>query len=92
LERGVATEKVSPSRVSELRNVVASKLILDCSPEQICGWLKTQYPDDESMRESHQTIYRSLFIQAGHIEKGTDGLFALEATHAPLPPSMKSLR
>src|ERR1700734_3658818 len=47
-----------------LRNMVASKLILDWSPEQISGWLKTQYPDDESLRVSHETIYRSLFIQA----------------------------
>ncbi len=49
---------------SELRDVVASKLMLDWSPEQIAGWLKTQYPNDESMRVSHETIYRSLFIQA----------------------------
>src|SRR6202163_846863 len=48
----------------KLQKVVASKLILDWSPEQISGWLKTQYPDDESMRVSHETIYRSLFIQA----------------------------
>src|SRR6202050_1296995 len=48
----------------KLRNIVASKLILDWSPKQIAGWLKTQYPDDESMRVSHETIYRSLFIQA----------------------------
>jgi IS30 family transposase len=47
-----------------LRNIVASKLILDWSPKQISGWLKTQYPDAESMRVSHETIYRSLFIQA----------------------------
>jgi len=40
----------------KLRNIVASKLILDWSPEQISGWLKTQYPDDESMRVSHETI------------------------------------
>jgi|SRR5580700_7903069 IS30 family transposase len=40
-----------------LREVVASKLVLDWSPEQISGWLKTQYPDDESMRVSHETIY-----------------------------------
>jgi IS30 family transposase len=44
--------------------IVASKLILDWSPEQISGWLKAQYPDDESLRVSHETIYRSLFIQA----------------------------
>jgi len=36
----------------------------DWSPEQICGRLKIQYPKDESMRVSHETIYRSLFIQA----------------------------
>jgi IS30 family transposase len=48
----------------KLRNIVASKLILDWSPKQISGWLKTQYPDDESMRVSHETTYRSLFIQA----------------------------
>ena len=53
----------------KLRDIVASKLILDWSPEQISGWLKTQYPDDESMRVSHETIYRSLFIQARGVLK-----------------------
>jgi IS30 family transposase len=48
----------------KLRDIVASKLILDWSPEQISGWLKSQYPNDESMRVSHETVYRSLFIQA----------------------------
>jgi IS30 family transposase len=37
--------------------------------EQIPGWLKTQYPDDESLRVSHETIYRSLFIQARGVLK-----------------------
>ena len=36
----------------KLRKIVASKLILDWSPEQISGWLKTQYPEDESLRVS----------------------------------------
>jgi len=54
---------------NELRDVVASKLMLDWSPEQIAGWLKTQYPNDESMRVSHETIYRSLFIQARGVLK-----------------------
>jgi IS30 family transposase len=49
---------------SELQGIVASKLIQDWSPEQISGWLKLQYPHDESLRVSHETIYRSLFIQA----------------------------
>ena len=42
----------------KLQKIVASKLILDWSPEQISGWLKIQYPEDESMRVSHETIYR----------------------------------
>jgi IS30 family transposase len=53
----------------KLRNMVASKLVMDWSPEQISGWLKTQYPDDESMRVFHETIYRSLFIQARGVLK-----------------------
>src|ERR1700751_5592771 len=52
------------SMILKLRDIVASKLMLDWSPKQISGWLKTQYPDDESMHGSHETIYRSLFIQA----------------------------
>ena len=53
----------------KLQKIVAGKLILDWSPEQISGWLKIQYPDDESMRVSHETIYRSLFIQARGVLK-----------------------
>jgi len=52
-----------------LRDMVASKLILDWSPEQISGWLKTRYPNNESMHVSHETIYRSLFIQARGVLK-----------------------
>jgi IS30 family transposase len=53
----------------KLQKMVASKLILDWSPEQISGWLKIQYPDDERLRVSHETIYRSLFIQARGVLK-----------------------
>jgi IS30 family transposase len=53
----------------KLQKIVASKLILDWSPEQISGWLKIRYPEDESMRVSHETIYRSLFIQARGVLK-----------------------
>jgi IS30 family transposase len=42
---------------------VAEKLKEDCSPEQISGWLKREYPDDEAMYISHETIYRTLFVQ-----------------------------
>src|SRR6516162_6965815 len=54
---------------SELRDAVASKLMLDWSPEQISGWLKTHYPNDVSMRVSHETIDHSLFIQARGVLK-----------------------
>ena len=47
---------------SKWRKIVASKLVLNGSPQQISGWLKQQ--DDESLRVSHETIYRTLFIQA----------------------------
>ncbi|NND36154.1 MAG: IS30 family transposase [Gammaproteobacteria bacterium] len=47
-----------------LAGIVARKLKGLWSPEQIAGWLKYAYPDDESYQVSHETIYRSLFIQA----------------------------
>ena len=53
----------------KLQKMVASKLIQDWSPEQVSGWLKIRYPGDESMRVSHETIYRSLFIQARGVLK-----------------------
>jgi len=66
ISRGIASDS---SIRRKLRDIVESKLILDWSPEQISGWLKTQYPDDPSMRVSHETIYRSLFIQARGVLK-----------------------
>lgn len=53
----------------ELQHVVAEQLSLEWSPEQISGWLRVQFPDDETMRISHETIYRSLFIQARGVLK-----------------------
>jgi IS30 family transposase len=52
-----------------LQQCVAFKLSQNWSPEQIAGWLKQRYPDDEGMRISHETIYRSLFIQARGVLK-----------------------
>jgi len=43
---------------------VADKLQQQWSPEQIAGWLKRTYPADPSCRVSHETIYRTLFIQS----------------------------
>ena len=47
-----------------LARIVARKLGQLWSPEQVAGWLKRTYPDDEHYQVSHETIYRSLFIQA----------------------------
>jgi IS30 family transposase len=47
-----------------LARLVAAKLKLNWSPEQIAGWLKAEYPRDERYHVSHETIYQSLFIQA----------------------------
>ena len=47
-----------------LARIVAEKLQLQWAPRQISGWLKRMYPDDENYRVSHETIYKSLFIQA----------------------------
>ena len=52
-----------------LQGIVARKLSVNWSPAQIAGWLKQQYPEDGSMRISHETIYRSLFIQARGVLK-----------------------
>jgi IS30 family transposase len=52
-----------------LRAVVAAQLEEDLSPQQISGWLTVEYEDDPSMRISHETIYRSLFIQARGVLK-----------------------
>src|SRR5258708_39533799 len=48
----------------ELRQLVAARLEENWSPEQIAGWLKPTYPDDETHQASHETIYRSLFLHA----------------------------
>jgi IS30 family transposase len=47
-----------------LAETVAAKLQLQWSPEQIAGWLKRAYSSDEAHQVSHETIYRSLYIQA----------------------------
>jgi IS30 family transposase len=56
------TGKLAQNRA--LARIVAGKLQLQWSPEQVAGWLKRTYPDDTSCQVSHETIYRSLFIQA----------------------------
>ena len=47
-----------------LAHIVAKKLKKLWSPEQIAGWLKHAYPNDENYQVSHETLYRSPYIQA----------------------------
>jgi len=47
-----------------LARQVAVKLRLQWSPEEIAGWLRRTYPHNENRQVSHETIYKTLFIQA----------------------------
>src|SRR5580700_2566059 len=57
----------------ESREVVIERLGQDHSPQQVSGWLRLSYPDNERMQVSHETIYRALYVQAR-------GSFARELT------------
>jgi transposase, IS30 family len=52
-----------------LRRAVAAKLAVQWSPQQISGWLRAAFPGDPEMHVSHETIYRSLFIQSRGVLK-----------------------
>lgn len=67
--RALRPKRCRLSTHHRLRQVVATKLAMDWSPEQISGWLEQRYPGDKTMRVSHETIYRSLFIQARGVLK-----------------------
>ena len=54
---------------ARLRQAVAKKLQLGWSPEQIAGWLKRTFPRTEALHVSHETIYRSLYVQARGVLK-----------------------
>ena len=49
---------------ARLRDVVSQRLREDWAPQQIAGWLKREYENQPQMQVSHETIYRSLFVQA----------------------------
>lgn len=63
-ERARRPKRCQLARYPRLREAVAGKLEMQWSPEQIAGWLKRAYPDNGSYHVSHETIYRSLFVQA----------------------------
>ena len=62
--RATRPKRCKPARQPVLRDIVAEELRRRWSPQQITGWLKTTYPDDPEMQVSHETIYRTLFIQS----------------------------
>lgn len=66
------TRRPKPCRLAtspRLQQIVTSKLALEWSPAQVAGWLKLEFPDQDTIRVSHETIYRSLFIQARGVLK-----------------------
>jgi IS30 family transposase len=68
-DRALRPKLCKLARHDRLRQLVAAKLEDNWSPEQIAGWLKHTYPDDEAYQVSHETIYRSLFVQARGVLK-----------------------
>jgi IS30 family transposase len=52
------------AQLPRLRRLVERKLRLDWSPQQIAGWLMESFPSDETLHVSHETIYRTLYVQA----------------------------
>ena len=67
--RALRPKECHLARNPRLAVLVAQKLQLDWSPQQISGWLAREFGSDESMRVSHETIYRSLFVQARGVLK-----------------------
>ncbi|MFN6992897.1 MAG: IS30 family transposase [Aquincola tertiaricarbonis] len=63
-ERALRPKLCKLAKNRALAGIVADMLRMLWSPEQIAGWLQHTYPNDRSLHVSHETIYRSLFIQA----------------------------
>ena len=86
-----AAGRPKPTRLATfapLRRLVDAKLRLRWSPAQIAGWLRMTYPDDLRYHVSHETIYRSLFVQARGVLK--QELTAHLRTRRPMRRSKKA--
>ncbi len=68
-ERAHRPKRCKLAQQRALAKVVAAKLKRQWSPQQIAGWLKRHHPEREAARVSHETIYRSLYIQARGVLK-----------------------
>jgi IS30 family transposase len=69
LQRSLRPKLCNLAVVPSLQMLVAEKLRCQLSPQQISGWLKVEHPGDRTMQVSHETIYKSLFIQARGVLK-----------------------
>ena len=69
LQRSLRPKPCLLAVVPSLQMLVAEKLKCQWSPQQISGWLKAEHPGDRTMQVSHETIYKSLFIQARGVLK-----------------------
>jgi transposase, IS30 family len=70
-----------------LRQAAASKLRLNCAPEQIAGWLKRAHPEGERYHVSHETIYRSSLCSG---PRGTQERAALPSSIEAHDPSIET--
>jgi len=78
--------KLSQNRT--LARLVAGKLQLEWSPQQVAGWLKRAYPDDENYQVSHETnLPQPLYSGPWGAEEGVAAAFATNEGHAPFAPS-----
>lgn len=68
-ERALRPKRCRLATHPGLRWRIAQKLALQWSPQQISGWLKREFASDQEMRISHETIYRSLFVQTRGVLK-----------------------
>jgi IS30 family transposase len=71
-EAWAQARRPKPCRLAQrgpLRRCVARLLVQKWSPEQIAGWLRRTYPDRATMQVSHETIYRTLFVQTRGVLK-----------------------
>lgn len=69
MEADASLEAVQTCLNPRLRRLATAELRLDWSPEQISGWLKRTYWDQEGIYVSPETIYRSLFVQSRGVLK-----------------------
>ena len=68
-DRALRPKVCKLARRARLVKTISTKLQKQWSPQQIAGWLKRRYPNDECYHVSHETIYKTLYIQTRGILK-----------------------